>query len=47
MCKRAGTIGYFLMALGAGLLLSMLVPRCGFTVLVAALLILLGWLVHR
>ena len=47
MCKRAGTIGYFLMALGAGLLLSMLVPRCGFTVLVAALLILLGWLVRR
>lgn len=47
MCRRAGTIGYFLMALGAGLLLSLLVPRCGITVLVALLLILLGWLVHR
>lgn len=47
MCKRAGTIGYLLMALGAGLLLSMLVPRCGLTVVVALLLILLGWLVHR
>ena len=32
---------------GRGLLLSMLVPRCFVTVLLAAGLILLGWLIRR
>ena len=47
MCRRAITIGNILMALGAGLLVSMLVPRCFFTFLVAAAMIVLGWFIRR
>ena len=47
MCRRAMTIGNILMALGAGLLLSMLVPRSFFTVLLAAAMIVLGWVIRR
>ena len=47
MCRRAMTIGNVLLALGAGLLLSMLVPRSVFTVVLAAALMVLGWCIRR
>lgn len=47
MCRRAITIGNIMMALGVGLLLSMLVPRCFFTVVLAAAMIVLGWVIRR
>ena len=46
MCRRAMTIGNVLMALGAGLLLSLLVPRSFFTVLLGAGLLVLGWVIR-
>ncbi|MCI8525997.1 MAG: hypothetical protein HFF17_08765 [Oscillospiraceae bacterium] len=47
MCRRTKTIGNILMALGAGLLLSMLIPRSFWTVLLAVVLIALGWLISQ
>ncbi len=47
MCRRAMTIGNILLALGAGLLLSLLVPRCFVTVLLAVAMIVLGWVLRR
>ncbi len=47
MCRRTMMIGNVLMALGAGLLVSMLIPRSFWTVLLAVILILLGWLLSK
>lgn len=47
MCRRATTIGNILLALGVGLLVSMLVPRCFVTVLLAAAMIVLGWVIRQ
>lgn len=47
MCRRTKTIGHVLMALGAGLLLSMLIPRSFWTVLLAAVLIALGYVISQ
>ena len=47
MCRRTMRIGNVLMALGAGLLVSMLIPRSFWTVLLAVILILLGWLLSK
>ncbi len=43
MCRRNRMIGNVLMALGAGLLAAMLVPRSFWTVLIGVALIVLGW----
>lgn len=47
MCRRAMTIGNLLLALGVGLLLSLLVPRCFWTVVLAAAMIVLGWVIRQ
>lgn len=47
MCRRAMAIGGVLMAAGAALLLSMLVPRCFFTAVLGAGLLALGWVIRR
>ncbi len=43
MCRRTTMIGGALAALGLGLLLSMLIPRSFWTILLGAALIVLGF----
>ncbi len=47
MCRRAMAVGTIMMALGAGLLLSLLVPRSFFTVLLGVGLLVLGWIIRQ
>ncbi len=47
MCRRTMMIGNVLMALGAGLLVSMLRARGFWTVRLAVSLLLLGWLLSK
>jgi len=47
MCRRNVLIGGALTALGAGLLLSMLIPRSFWTILLGAALIVLGFLLSE
>jgi len=47
MCRKTSVIGGALAALGVGLLLSMLIPRSLWTVLLGAALILLGFLLSE
>lgn len=47
MCRKTIVIGNAMMALGVGLLISLLIPRSFWTVLLAALLIVLGCLISR
>ena len=44
MCTQRSMIGNVLIALGAGLLVSLLIPRCFWTALVGVVLVLLGLL---
>ena len=43
MCRRTQMIGNAVMALGAGLLISMLIPRSFWTVFVGVILVALGY----
>ena len=47
MCRRAMAIGNAVMALGAGLLPALLVPRSFLTVVLGVGLLVLGWLIRK
>ena len=44
MCNHKVLVGNVLIALGAGLLVSMLIPKSFWTVLIGVVLVVLGWI---
>lgn len=44
MCNHRIMVGNVLIALGAGLLVAMLIPKSFWTVLIGVVLVVLGWI---